>query len=169
MIKHRLHRLKLKITQIIFLVSALWLLVTPCYAQQVSSRELIENAQEYDAREVVYEGEVIGEVMKRKDGVWANIYDGEHSIGVWLPPELIAVIEYSGSYKAKGDLLRVRGIFNRACIQHGGDLDIHATHLTKIKSGWLKQEKLIPAKRNLLIILSVILCLILVLKVLIIR
>jgi hypothetical protein len=141
-----------------------------CYAREViSSTELIQNAQMYDGKEVVYEGEVVGEVMHRRDGVWVNINDGESSIGVWMTPELAAVIKYRGSYKAEGDILKIRGIFNRTCVQHGGDLDIHATHLTKTKSGWLKQERIIPAKRDFLIILIVILCLILILRISIIR
>ena len=37
-----------------------------CYAQPlVSSVELIEKAKEIDGKEIVYEGEVIGEVMTR--------------------------------------------------------------------------------------------------------
>ena len=37
-----------------------------CYAQPlVSSVELIEKAKELDGKEVIYEGEVIGEVMTR--------------------------------------------------------------------------------------------------------
>ena len=141
-----------------------------CYAQEaISSTELIQSPQEYDQKEVVYEGEVIGEIMHRRQGVWVNINDGQNSIGVWLPPELTTVIEHRGSYKAKGDILQVKGIFNRACGQHGGDLDIHATSLLKIKSGWHRQEEIILAKRNLLIVLLVILCLILISKILVFR
>lgn len=153
----------------VLLLCALHFALCTASAEPISSTELIENAQEYDGKEVVYEGEAIGEVMHRRDGVWVNINDGENAIGVWMPPELAAVIKYRGSYKAKGDILRVRGVFNRNCVQHGGDLDIHATSLHKIKSGWERQERLIPAKRNLLIILTVVLCLILILRTSIIR
>ena len=109
-------------------------------AQTISSTELIQDGKAYDAKEIVYQGEVIGEVMKRKDGVWVNIYDKQNSIGVWMTPESASIIEYAGSYKAKGDILRVRGIFNYNCPLHGGDLDIHASSLQKIKSGYLKQK-----------------------------
>ena len=157
-------KIKHRFTQIIVLASY-FLLLTSCYAQGVSSVELIQQAQEYDGKEVVYEGEVIGEIMPRRDGVWVNIKDGEKSIGVWMSSELAARIRHQGSYKARGDILRIRGIFNRACLQHGGDLDIHATSLRKIKSGWQRPQRMIPAKRNLLIILVVVLCLILILKI----
>ena len=138
-------------------------------AQTISSIELIQNGKDYDGKEIVYEGEAIGEVMERKDGVWVNIYDKQNSFGAWMSPELASVIEYTGSYKAKGDILRIRGIFNYNCPLHGGDLDIHASSLEKIKSGYLKQEKIIPAKRNLLIILVGVLCLIIISRILIAR
>ena len=134
-------------------------------AEPVSSTELIQNPKEYDGKEVVYEGEGIGQIMQRRDGAWVNIHDGKSAIGVWMSSELASVIQYMGSYKAKGDILQVRGIFYYSCTQHGGDLDIHATSLRKIKSGWLKQESVILAKRNLLIILLVIACLILILRI----
>jgi hypothetical protein len=170
MIRKKVYSLQFTVYRILFFLFALHcLLFSACYAQPVSSTELIQNAQEYDAREVVYEGEVIGEVMLRKQGAWVNINDGENSIGVWMPLELAKTIKYQGGYKAKGDIVQVRGIFNRACVQHGGDLDIHALSLLKIKSGWLKPEKIIPAKRNLLAVLIVILCLILILKISLIR
>ena len=91
----------------ILLTFNLYLLSVSCYAQAVSSSELIRNAQGYDGSEIVYEGEVIGEVMQRRDGAWVNISDGENSIGVWMSSELAAAIEYKGSYKAKGDILMI--------------------------------------------------------------
>ena len=121
------------------------------------------------SQEVVYEGEAIGEIMQREDGAWINVYDDATCIGVWMTKEMAAIIRYTGSYKTQGDIIRIEGVFNKACPEHGGDLDIHATSLRTIKPGWVKQEKLVPAKRNLLIILSVILCLILILRIFITR
>ena len=135
----------------------------------VSSSQLIQNAQAYDAEEIIYEGEVVGELMPRRGGVWANISDGENAIGVWMTAELAAAIKYTGSYKTKGDCLRVTGIFNRACPEHAGTLDIHALSVQKTKTGWHKTEKPVPAKRSLVVILLVILCLVLILKISIIR
>lgn len=148
---------------------AFYILDGSSFAQPISSEELIRNNQNYDAKEITYEGEVIGEVMRRKDGVWVNVYDNNNCIGVWMTKELAGIITYAGSYKTQGDIVQVDGVFNKSCPEHGGDLDIHATSLRKIKSGWVKEEKLIPTKRNLLIILSVILCLILILRIFITR
>ncbi|MFH1578119.1 MAG: DNA-binding protein [Candidatus Omnitrophota bacterium] len=158
----------LLLSAICLLFSVLCFLPSLCYAQEVkSSIELIENGKTYDGQEIAYEGEVIGEVMKRRQGTWVNISDGDNSLGVWMSSDLAEDIEHKGSYKAKGDIFQVKGVFNYACLMHGGDLDIHAVSLHKIKSGWQKQEKAILAKRNLVITLSVILCLILILKILI--
>jgi len=155
-----------------FIVCTLFFLLYTvfCYAQEiVSSAELIETPKDYDGKQIMYEGEVIGQIMHRRGGVWVNIKDGNHSIGVWMKPELAAIINHQGGYKTKGDILEVKGVFNQACPQHGGDLDIHATSLRKIRDGWHRQEEIIPAKRNLVIILSVVLCLILILRIFIIR
>ncbi|MFC1657787.1 hypothetical protein ACFL1D_00175 [Candidatus Omnitrophota bacterium] len=139
-----------------------------CYAQEaVSGEKLIEHSKDYDAKEIIYEGEVVGEVMMRRGGAWASINDGETSMSVWMPLELAETIQYSGDYKTKGDILQVRGIFNRVCAEHGGDLDIHAITLRKIKPGWDRQERVVPAKRSLAIMLSAVLCLILILRILI--
>ncbi len=158
---HGLHGLELRITRIIFLVSVLWFLVTDSYAQQiVSSTELIERAKELDGQEVVYEGEVIGEVMTRGDYSWVNLHDGNNALGIWMGNNFLNLISFAGSYKAKGDLLEVRGTFNRACPMHGGDLDIHALNVIKLREGRLVKHRLAPQKEKLTIILSgVLLCL----------
>jgi len=150
---------------LLFLLITNCLLFSVCYAQPVSSTELIENPQAYDGKEIIYEGEVIGELMQRRQGVWVNISDGDNAIGVWMRLQQAGMINYKGSYKTKGDILRIEGMFHLACPDHGGDLDIHANSVQEIASGWKIQEKIIPAKRTLLIILIVILCLILILRI----
>ena len=69
-------------------------------------------------------------------------------------------INYTGSYKSSGDKIEVTGIFHRACLEHGGDLDIHAESVRKIESGRMISQKLDPAKRNLGLILGGVLVLI---------
>lgn len=144
-----------------FLVTGYWLLVSSVFAQGlVSSTELIEHAREFDGREVAYQGEVIGEVMNRGNNSWVNLNDGENAIGIWLDNNFLGLISFCGSYKARGDLLQVRGIFNRACKMHGGDLDIHAINVKKTREGRAIRHRLLPEKQKLAIILSgVLLCL----------
>ncbi len=124
-----------------------------CYAQPLSSTELISNAKHYDGKAVVYEGEVIGDIMVRGKYVWLNINDGNAAIGVWVDGSLIKDILYTGSYRAKGDCVEMIGIFQRSCLQHGGDLDIHAQALRRIRTGRPVVEKLNLQKRNLILVL----------------
>lgn len=143
-----------------------FILPITCLAQPLSSTELINTAKSYDGRIVSYEGEIIGDVMKRATGAWININDGENAIGIWGSSSVAKDIIYTGSYKSFGDKVEVTGIFHRACPEHGGDLDIHAQSLRKINSGRLKQERLNPDKRNQVIILSGVLILIWILSLL---
>jgi len=164
MIKHRLHRLKKPITQIIILISSFWFLASLSFAQPISSTELINNAKLYDGKTVVYEGEVIGDIMQRGDYAWVNINDGQNAIGIWAVVPLVKAIVYTGSYKSKGDIVEIIGIFQRSCAEHGGDLDIHARLLRKISSGRTVVEKFNLGKRNTVLILAGFLCLILILR-----
>ncbi|MBM3706185.1 MAG: DNA-binding protein [Actinobacteria bacterium] len=103
---------------------------------EVTSSELINNAKEYDKKEVIYSGEVIGDIMKRDEHAWINISDGSNAIGVWIPFEETEKIGFTGQYKYKGDIVKITGIFNRACSEHGGDLDIHAKSIEIIERGY---------------------------------
>jgi len=134
-------------------ISLILLCTRVCFAQPVSSTELINQAKAYDGKEVVYVGEVIGDIMIRGEYAWVNLNDGKNAIGVWINKDLIKDIHYMGSYKFKGDVIEVNGIFHRACLQHGGDLDIHAQSLTKRITGRPTPEIPHFKKRNTVILL----------------
>ncbi len=123
------------------------------FAQELSSKELIKNAKQYDGKIIIYSGEVIGDVMLRGNFAWVNINDGDNAIGVWMSAALASQIKFTGSYKSRGDSLEVAGIFNRACLEHGGDLDIHAQGIRKIANGRVVSEGVNLDKRNLALIL----------------
>lgn len=106
------------------------------FADTIDSSTLIEEAKNYDNSQVVYEGEIIGDIMKRGEYTWINVHDGANAIGVWLPTSEARKINYAGSYKYQGDIVRITGEFHRACTQHGGDLDIHANKLEIVKIGF---------------------------------
>ena len=139
--------------RIICTFSFLFLSFNFAFAQAVSSKELISNAKFYEGKAIIYKGEVIGDLMKRGDYAWVNLHDGGNAIGIWIPLPLTEEIVHSGSYKAKGDIVEVTGIFNRACPEHGGDLDIHARALRKISTGRLIRERLNHSKVNQVLIL----------------
>jgi len=142
------------------LVTAFCSLFTFSFAQPISSTELINHAKEYDGKIVVYEGEVIGDIMVRQDNAWVNVNDTDNAIGIWMNAALIKDIVYTGSYKSTGDIVEIIGVFHRACPEHGGDLDIHAQSLRKISSGKLFKEKLNLGKRNYALVLFAMLGLI---------
>jgi len=133
------------------------------FAQGVSSTDLINNARQYDGKSVAYEGEVIGEVMLRGQYAWVNVNDGTNAIGVWLDKDLTRDIVHTGNYRTKGDWVVVEGVFSRSCTLHGGDLDIHAQQLRKTTPGKIVNERLNISKRNLVIVLLGLLCLVLIL------
>ncbi len=167
-IKYQISKLQSKIQNFgfwnVILIFAFCILHFHCYAQSISSSELINNAKLYDGKVVVYAGEVIGDVMVRARYAWININDGNNAIGIWVSKAVAKDIQYSGSYKAKGDVLEVSGIFHRSCPEHGGDLDIHAQYIRKLNSGRLLTERLNLEKRNFTLILLGILCLVLILR-----
>ena len=99
------------------------------------SMELIRNAEKYNGETVTYEGEVIGDVMCRGEYGWINVTDVENVIGIWCKREDLEKINFAGSYKTKGDKVRISGIFNRSCSRHQGGLDIHAQELEVVESG----------------------------------
>jgi hypothetical protein len=133
---------------------------TLSYAQPISSTEMINNAKLYDGKIVTYEGEVIGDIMGRGDYAWMNVNDGKNAIGIWVKASLARDISYTGSYKSIGDVVEINGVFNRACPEHGGDLDIHAISLRKIATGRFIQERLNQGKKGFSIILLGILCIV---------
>lgn len=124
-----------RFTQIILLAAGCWLLATNCFAGPVSSEELIKNAKEYDGKEVVFQGEAIGDIMKRGNFYWVNISDGKSALGVFFSKTVLSDIMFTGDYNHTGDTVEVKGIFHRSCLEHGGDLDIHASVMTKVKHG----------------------------------
>ena len=159
--KYRLRQIKnYRLAQILLFFVFCFLFSAVASAQPISSIELINNAKKYDGKTIVYEGEVIGDVMLRGDHAWVNLNDGREAIGIWMDKGLTRIIKVTGSYKSRGDWLEVIGVFHRACPEHGGDLDIHAQSLRKVTPGKLLKEKVNIAKRNLVFIFLGVLCLI---------
>ncbi|MBU0686478.1 MAG: DNA-binding protein [Candidatus Margulisbacteria bacterium] len=123
--------------KIIILVFALCTLlaVAAFAATTVDSSYLIDNEQILDGKTVEFNGEVIGNVMKRGKYAWVNVSDRYNAIGIFMPNEMADKIKQAGSYNFKGDTVTVIGVFHRACKQHGGDLDIHADSLEIVAPG----------------------------------
>ena len=119
----------------VMLCLALVISSSNCYAQTSTSLDLINDAKQHDGKTVNYKGEVIGDVMIRGDYAWLHVNDGTIAIGIWAPKTMFQDIRYAGDYHKKGDIVEVFGTFHRSCLEHGGDLDIHASEIKKITSG----------------------------------
>ena len=153
---------KVKIKNLVFIFLTWALLLVPCdlFAQPVPSADLISKASQYDGKVVVYEGEVIGDVMVRGEYAWINVNDGSNAIGIWAPKALLRDVVFTGSYKSKGDGVEITGVFRRVCPEHGGDMDIHAISLRKTGAGRIVVERLNLDKKNLIVVLFGALCLV---------
>ncbi|MGA1789997.1 MAG: hypothetical protein ACMUIM_00805 [bacterium] len=135
-----------------------WTLMGPfslstAFAERIYLNRVVRDLMGFDEHEIEIEGEVIGDIMARRKGFWLNIDDGSDSIGVWVPRHLMPEIEYAGSYDSKGDILMIRGIFNRACPSHGGETDIHALEIRSIRSGYPVSHPISDKKRQWSLIL----------------
>ncbi len=120
-------------------IIALVLLILPAIAlaqdNSVSSNDLIDRAKDYDGQFVVYTGEVVGDILYRGDFAWLAVFDGNNTIGCYVPTEQAKQISVIGGYGKHGDTVQVDGVFHRACAEHGGDLDIHAVAITVLTVG----------------------------------
>jgi len=84
---------------------------------------------------VVIEGEAIGQALNNgRDHVFVNVLDDATAVGVYMTEEQSAVITGYGDYKHTGTFVRVTGVLNVACGQHGGDFDIHAVKVSLLKA-----------------------------------
>ncbi|MDP2183336.1 MAG: hypothetical protein Q8K99_12310 [Actinomycetota bacterium] len=130
------------------------LVPAPAHAQDgvpPLSAELVERADEFDGTTITFEGEAIGEVMYRGDHAWVHVNDdaykarnveegaalGGYNTGqaFWVPADMARKIEICGDYHHEGDTVRIVGVFNAACSEHGGDMDIHATAVEVVTPG----------------------------------
>ncbi|MBE0447031.1 MAG: DNA-binding protein [Actinobacteria bacterium] len=119
---------------VLLIVIIISFLASPAYAL-VSSTELIEDSKKYDGKRISFQGEAIGDIMERGEYGWVNVHDGGDAIGVWAPVAELRKIKFAGDYNHIGDTVLVEGIFNQACSEHAGELDIHAESITVVVAG----------------------------------
>lgn len=136
------------------------------------SAELVERPAEYDGASVDFIGEAVGDVMVRGENAWIHLNDDAYmyenveqgaplggfnsGMPVWLAAELAEGIERVGDHSNEGDRVRVRGTFNAACAEHGGDMDIHATDLEVVAPGHRAPDPVHPLKPIWALALAVI-------------
>jgi hypothetical protein len=119
----------------------------------ISINELIEQSLDLDHQTITLEAEVIGEVLERGENAWINVNDGTNAIGIYLTLDQTKQLKVFGDYFNVGDVVRVQGIFERSCVEHGGEMDIHASSIQVIKAGHPITHAISPWKFVLTIIL----------------
>lgn len=123
-------------------------------AAGLGSTELITHAAQYEGQMVIYRGEVIGDVMGRGAYAWVNVSDGQNALGIWAQKAMVAGIRHTGGYQTQGDTIAVEGVFHHRCLEHGGDLDIHARRVELVAAGGPTAEALAPAKYRAALLLG---------------
>ena len=143
----------------VFIGLFLLMLVAPCAlgeAQAVTSTQLIEEASALDGQPVTFTGEVVGDIMRRGDYTWLNLSDTVNAMGVWIPTALVGDIHTAGRYAAHGDEVRIQGVFHRACKEHGGDMDIHATQITLLSPAYATPHTVQPVRLVIAALLTLV-------------
>ncbi|MFH1860561.1 MAG: DNA-binding protein [bacterium] len=138
----------------ILIVLSLMMLAVHGYSE--TSEELVTKCKEYDGKNITLEGEIVGEIAKRGENAWLNISDGNYGIGVFAPVSMIPAVSHMGNYNAKGDIISVAGVLHRACPEHGGGLDIHATAIVLSNHGHYLQHKIKPERIKAVFFLALI-------------
>lgn len=122
------------------------LLITGLYSgiceahDTVSLNDLVENGSSFDGKIVTVQGEALGEAMERDGYAWVNISDPTNVMGIWMTAGDAKKIKFFGDYKHKGDMIKVSGVFHRACREHGGDMDIHGAAVDIVEQGHQVKE-----------------------------
>jgi hypothetical protein len=102
---------------------------------------------ELDGATVVFSGEAIGDELRAPDGQrWVNILDEGVAIGVVADPRLLESIDGYGEWSRIGTHVEVTGVYNVACPQHGGDLDVHASQIRVLAPSETVEHPIMPAK-----------------------
>ena len=109
--------------------------ITINQAQTSKINDLVNESLSLDHQTVIIEAEVIGEVLERGDMAWINVNDGTNAIGVYLTLEQTKILQTFGDYDHTGDIVLITGVFERSCIEHGGEMDIHASEIVVVKQG----------------------------------
>ena len=126
--------------------------------------DIIEKANDLDGQKVIIQGEVIGDVMARKDHVWFNVQDDSGAMGVWAQGALAEHILVTGDYNYQGDWVEIAGTFSRADKELAGEICVRAEMVDVLKRGHRLDHALNPIKVKVALVLSLLCALLLMLR-----
>ena len=102
----------------------------------VTPATLTSLVEDLDGATVRFTAEVVSEALRADDAhVWLNMSGDGVAIGVYMPTEMAEQVTTFGDYGHDGDVVEVLGVYNEACDQHGGDMDVHAESLVVLTAG----------------------------------
>jgi hypothetical protein len=104
-------------------------------ASLVGAKDLLEKGGAFDGQLIFFEGEALGPPIAAGDLAMVELKDSTAKLQAWMPRALLSRIVSYASYKARGDVIRVKGRFNLACPDHGGARDIHVESLEVVSRG----------------------------------
>ena len=114
---------------------------------RISSTQVFLCPSAYDGLEVTYVGEVVGELLRRRGGAWAQVNDDDYALvtgplvghreragfntglSVWLDEPLADRITAPGRPALRGDVVLLRGTLLRADPDDGGGITLRATQM----------------------------------------
>jgi hypothetical protein len=117
---------------------------------RVSSPQVFACPSAFDELEVTYVGEVVGELIPRRGGAWAQVNDDAYALevgplvghreragfntgmSVWLPDGLHEEIEAAGRPGRRGDVILVRGTLLRTDPDDGGGTTVRAEEMERL-------------------------------------
>lgn len=129
----------------------------PCLSAEntirATAQQLIDNTDFFNDKRVIIQGEAIGDIMKRKGFSWVNIQDETNVIGVTVSDGLAGLIEETGDYEHRGDIIEAEGIFLASDPSLGGEMCLRAERIGIIKNGYRTFHVLEPFKERMALIL----------------
>jgi hypothetical protein len=132
----------------ISILTFLFSLISYAGAQTINVKSLVAKPGKYDGKMVSFEAEAIGDPLSGKKGIWFNVQSGEYNMGIFAKNQsIINSINYWGSYKERGDLIRIKGIFYKNCSVHGGR-GLHLSGLEVIEKGKRIKPKVADEKKR---------------------
>lgn len=141
---------------------------------RVSSTQVFRCPSAYDGLEVTYVGEVVGELLPRRGGAWAQVNDDAYALttgplvghreragfntgmSVWLPEDLAGRIEQPGRPALRGDVVLLQGTVHRTDPADGGGITLRASAMETLAPPLVIE----PPLHRLQVVVAVVLSLI---------
>jgi hypothetical protein len=139
---------------------------------RISSTQVHLCPSAFDGLEVTYVGEVVGDILRRDGGAWAQVNDDDYALingpvvghreragfntglSVWLDGDLADRIEQPGRAAVRGDVVLLRGTLLRADPDDGGGTTLRAYELETLAGPLVLEPPLHTLQLVVAIVLS---------------